>query len=89
MSLEEEDAALDGYFAQLDLKLPEAPALEEFVPPEPPSYEEEYEAESREKKVILGKIPKEKVREQKDILKTKLYEERKKTVEAIKAKERM
>lgn len=86
--LNEEDAALDDYFAKVELKFPEAPALEEFVPPEPPTYEEEYAEESKDRKVVLGKIPKEKVREQKDILKTKLYEERSKAMEAIKAKER-
>ena len=86
--IEEEDHILDDYWSSLQLQLPEAAPLEEFTPPDAPTYEEEYAQEGKENKVVLGKISKEKVREQKDVLKTKLYEERTKTTESIKIKER-
>lgn len=88
ISIEEEDHVLDDYWSKVELDFPKSAPMQEFIPPNPPTYEEEYAQESKESKVVLGKIPKEKVREQKDVLKTKLYEERAKTIEAIKNKER-
>jgi hypothetical protein len=88
ISIEEEDQELDNYWSKVELDFPKSDPLQEFIPPNPPTYEEEYAQESKDNKVVLGKIPKEKVREQKDVLKTKLYEERAKTIEVIKSKER-
>ena len=62
VSMEEEDEALSKYWASLELQLPDDPEITSFVPPDPPTFEQEYAAESKVAKVVLGQIPKEVVR---------------------------
>ena len=89
VNYEDEDALLDKYWSteESELKLPSRAPLKQFMPPTPPDFEEQFEEKKAEVTVTVGKVPKTVIKDQKDILKKRLWEERERALGAMKAKE--
>ena len=88
MTLEEQEEELNEYWQNFTLSAPEQGELDKFEPPVTSDIVEEYATESKEQSVVIGKVPKEAILEQKEALKKKLYEERTAVVDNMKKKER-
>jgi hypothetical protein len=75
------------YWAATKFALPVRDALPTYYPPAPPHFEEDYN-ETKEKVVVtVGKVSKTAARAQKDELKARLWNERERALQAMKAKE--
>jgi len=85
---EEEDTVLDKYWADYKFSLPPKPAMPVFLPPDPPKLEEELAAATEAEAIIIGKVPKAAINEQKELLKARLWNERDRSVKQMKAKEK-
>jgi hypothetical protein len=76
-----------------DSALPTPPAVkiedlvQEFSPPEPPKYEEEFEGESIPKKLMVSRIPEAVVREQHEKLEQARLEERRRVADELREKQ--
>ena len=85
---EELDAALDQYWSSYKFNLPPEIPLQPFNPPPPPKIEEEFAEAKDNASIVIGKIPKAAISEQKAVLKARLWEERERSVQLMKTKER-
>jgi hypothetical protein len=84
---EDEDEQLNQYWQTMKLNMPEIEPIDEFYPPIPPDYEQELIEENERNGIFIGKIPKKVIKEQKDILKERLWNERNRSINAMKKKE--
>ncbi len=84
---EEEDATLDAYWKDFKLEFPEDKPLDTFNLPTPPNASNELHVQASEQGIVIGRIPKATVQEQKDVLKERLWSERDRAMKAMKKKE--
>eukprot|EP00605_Chrysophyceae_sp_TOSAG23-4_P002040 GSChrysophyteH1.ASY1.ANO1.2259.1 assembled CDS len=84
---EEEDIQLHEYFKEYEVRCPDDDPLPAFHMPPPPHLMDELHVEAEHEGIVIGKVPKAAIEEQKQTLKARLWEERDRSVRAMKRKE--